>query len=378
MALSLFDIQTPLNRDSVRALLLSYLDAAGFPVTAWQDEGSAKSLVEMCAQLAAEQSKPVALLAKMGLLDTSEDDFLTAKVKSDFDEDRNAAVATVMPVRLVNASATTYVKGASEIIVTSSSGRTYSNAAGATVTAGATTVVNFTAEVAGAAGNVPAQTMQLTTPLAGVTAIFDGGFITAGADAESDVALRERARTKWATLRTEKIKAGITNLVRTAAPSVTGHAIDDDNPRGPGTLDVYLAGDNATAGSGDVALVQAALDGALFGTGTEEPAGLAVAAPTLALDLEATVYVRGVTAEAATTALTTAWQAFLVSVPVGGFDLSPGPTNVILPGQIVDALAEVPGVISTAVTNVTDQVDVPAFTKVLEGTTSFTVVVLAN
>jgi uncharacterized phage protein gp47/JayE len=376
--LSLFDVQTPLARDSIRSLLLSLLDAAGFPVDAWQDEGSARALVEMAAQLGAEQSKPVALLAKMPFLDTSEADFLSAKLKSDFDEERNPAVATVMPVRLVNAGSTTYSKNAREIILTSSSGRTYSNVAGASVTAAATTIVNFVAEVAGAAGNVPAQTMQLTTPLAGVTAIFDGGFITAGADEESDPAARERARTKWATLRTEKIRAGITNLVRTAAPSVTGHSIDDENPRGPGTLDVYLAGDNATAGSGDVTLVQTALDGALFGTGTDEPAGLAIAAPTLALDLDATVYVRGVTEEAALTALTAAWQAFLVTVPVGGFDLSPGPQNVILPGQIVDAFSEVAGVVSTAVELGADQIDVPAHTKVLEGTTTFTIVVLAN
>jgi uncharacterized phage protein gp47/JayE len=377
MPLSLFDVQTPLSVDSVRALLLSLLDDAGFPVESWQDEGTAKALVEMAAHLAAQQSQPVALLAKMGFLDTSEDDFLTALMKSDYDEDRNVAVATVMPVRLINASNTTYSKGASEIILTSASGRTYSNAAGASVTANATTVVNFTAEVAGAAGNVPAQTMQLTTPMAGVTAAFDGGFLTAGSDAESDIAVRERARTKWARLRTETIRAGITNLVRTAAPNVTGHSIDDENPRGPGTLDVYLAGDNATAGSGDVALVQTALDAALFGTGTDEQAGLAIAAPTQTQDLNATVYVRGVTETAALTDLTAAWRAFLVTIPVGGFDLSPGPQNVILPGQIVDAFAEVAGVVSTSL-DVEAPIAVPLHTKVLEGAINITVVVLAN
>jgi uncharacterized phage protein gp47/JayE len=375
--LSLFDIQTPLARDSVRATLLEMLDAAGFPVESWQDESAARAFVELAAQLGATQSEPVALLAKMGFLDTGEADFLTAKLKSDYDEDRNAAVPTVMPVRLVNASATTYVKGAGTIILTSATGRTYSNPAGATFTASTTTIVNFQAEVAGAAGNVPAQTMQLTTPLAGVTALFDGGFITAGADEERDAAARERARTKWATLRTEKIRAGITNLVRNAAPSVTGHSIDDDNPRGPGTLDVYLAADNATAGGADVALVQTALDGALFGTGTDESAGLAIAAPTLALDLEATVYVRGVTEEAAMTALLAAWQAFLLTVPVGGFDMSPGPQNVILAGQIVDALAEVAGVVSTELDD-GETIDIPAHTKVIEGAFSVTIVVLAN
>jgi len=233
------------------------------------------------------------------------------------------------------------------------------------------------ADVPGAAGNIPAQTLTPVTALAGVTAIFDGTFTSAGADAEGDPQFRERARTKWGTLRAEKISAGVLNLVRSAAPSVHGVSLDQENPRGPGTLDVYLAAENATAGVSDVAAVQTALDGALFGTGTDEPAGLAIAAPTMNLNLQATVYVRGLTAEAALTALLEAYQAFLTTVPVGGFDLSPGPENVILPGQITDVLSSVAGVVSAAITSPTsDPILVAPHTKVLEGTTVFSIVVL--
>jgi uncharacterized phage protein gp47/JayE len=382
MPLSLFDVQTPLSRESVRELLIALLKAADFPVDSWQDESAARAFLELAAQLGAEQSKPVALLAKMPFLPTAEADFLDAKVKSDYDEERSAAVATVMPVRLVNDSGTTYSKGARTIILTSRTGRTYSNVAGVSVTANDETTSDFEAEVAGAAGNVPAQTMQLTTPMAGVTAIFDGAFTTAGADAESDPNLRTRASSKWATLRTEKINAGILNLVRSAAPNLVGVSIDDENPRGAGTVDVYLAGENATAGSGDVDAVQDALDGALFGTGTEEPAGLAIAAPTQVLDIEVTVYVRGVTAEAAQSALLLAWQDFLTTVPVGGFDLSPGPQNVILPGQITDVLGDVDGVVSSALTTpalgADEPIAVSPHTKVLEGASTFNVIVLSS
>lgn len=381
MPLSLFDLQTPVTRESVRALLIGLLADAEFPVDAWQDEGAARAFVELQAHLGAQQSEPVALMAKMAFLSSALADYLDALVKSNYDEIRNGAVATVMPVRFVNASATTYVMSASSVVLMSSNGRTYSLLSGGTITAGTTTTLDVRAEVAGAAGNVPAQTLQLVTPLAGVTAIFDGTFTIAGADAESDPNLRERARTKWATLRAEKIAAGVLNLVRSAAPSVHGVSIDDENPRGPGTLDVYLAAENATAGVSDVAAVQAALDGALFGTGTDEEAGLAIAAPTLDLDLEATVYVRGLTPEAAQTALLAAHQAFLLTVPVGGFDLRPGPQNVILPGQITDALSGVAGVVSASVTATAvsvklEEIAVPPHTKVLEGTTVFTIVVL--
>src|SRR5690606_40049791 len=68
--------------------------------------------------------------------------------------------------------------------------------------------------------------------------------------------------------------------------------------------------------------------------GTEEPAGLAVAAPVQVVDLAATVYVRGADATDVRTRLEAAWEDFLVEIPLGGFDLSPGPTNVVQRGQI--------------------------------------------
>jgi uncharacterized phage protein gp47/JayE len=379
MALSLFDLQTPVSRESVRAYLEGLLIAEGFPVTAWQPESAARAFLELQAQAGAQQSVPVAALAKMGFLSTSEADFLTALVKSNYDEDRTPAVATVLPVSMINASATTYVKGAREIVIQARNGRNFYNTAAASVTANATTSVSFTAELAGAAGNIPGQDLTLVTPLAGVTARFSGSLTTSGADEEGDPQIRERASSKWATLRIEKINPGIVNLARNAAPSVHGVAIDDENPRGPGTLDVYLAADNATAGAADVALVQTALNGALFGTGTAEVAGLAIAAPTLVLDLAMTVYVRGLSAVDATAALAAAWTAFLLTVPVGGFDLSPGPQNVILPDQITDWMGAIPGVIASSVTLPTaDPILVPLYTKVLEGSVAFNVVVLGT
>ncbi len=381
MPLSLFDLQTPVSRESVRALLISFLEDLSFPVDAWQDESAARSYLELAAHLGAQQSEPVALMAKMAFLQSAVADYLDALVQSHYDEARNSAVAAVLSVRMVNAGAVAYPVTAGAVILQSSTGRTFSNILGGTIVANGTTTLSFVAEVAGAAGNVPAQTLQIVTPLAGVSAIFDGLLVFAGSDAEGDPAFRERARTKWATLRTEKIAAGILNLVRSAAPAVHGVSIDDENPRGPGTLDVYLAAENATAGVSDVAAVQTALDGALFGTGTDEVAGLAIAAPTIDLDLEATVYVRGLTPEAAQTALLEAIDAFLLTVPVGGFDLRPGPQNVILPGQITNALDDIDGVVSSSVTATSvsvglEEIAVPPHTKVLEGTTIFTIVVL--
>lgn len=376
MPLSLSELQTPLSRDSIRAVLESLLTCLQFPVTAWQAESNARAFLEIASALGASLSEPVSELAKMGHLDTANADFLDALVLSHYDERRQAAVASKFIVQLKNNSSTTYTPAASAIVVRSDTGRTFSNKdAGATLTAGATTPVTVTAEVPGSAGNIKAQTLELVTPFAGVVATFDGVFLNAGSDSESDANLRTRARGKWGTLRTEKIVAGVENLIRTAVPGIHGISIDDENPRGPGTLDVYLAADTATAGSSDVAAAQTALDGALFGTGTDEPAGLAIAAPTVELPLTMTVYTRGVDEAETFNLLVAAWRAFLLTVPVGGFDLRPGPTNIVKVDQITTYLAaNVPGIVSITITSPAADFSVAAHTKVLEGAMNFTLV----
>lgn len=379
MSIALSDLQKPLTRESVRAVLLELLGCLGFPVDSWQDEGNARSLVEMAAALGAEQSKPVAALARMAVITSAEADYLDAVVKSYYDETRAAAVATVLPVRFVKPAAGSTTFAAGKITVQASNGRTLHNANSVTINQGTTDGQSFVADLAGSLGNVGAQQFVLVTPIAGVTAFFDGTLTTAGADAESDGALRSRAIAKWGALRVEKVQLGLESLARNAAPNVLLVAVDDDNPRGPGTVDVYLAGEDSTAGSGDVATVQAALDGALFGTGSSVAAGLAIAAPTTTQNVAATVYIRGRTAAAVSTDLAAAWTAFVRSIPLGGFDLTPGPTNALLKGQIIEALGAVDGVVSIQLaTPSAELTTIAAFTKVLEGTSDFTIVSLAG
>lgn len=374
MPLLLSEVQTPLSRESIRTVLESLLTCLEFPVTAWQAESAARAFLEVAAMLGAEQSKPVAELAKMGFLDTATATFLDALLLSHYDETRLPAVASRFDITMKNSSTSNYPLTVGAVVVRSDTGRTFSNQTAPTLTAGTTQTVEVLAEVPGAAGNIKAQTLELVTPFAGVSAVFAGTFTAAGSDAESDPNARARARTKWATLRTEKISAGILNLVRTAVPAMHGISIDDENPRGPGTVDVYLAADTATAGVSDVATVQTALDSALFGTGTAVQAGLAIAAPTVTLNLAATVYTKGLNETDALNLLTAEWRAFLLTIPVGGFDLSPGPQNVVLKSQVETALSKITGVTAIDVTSLAESTAISGHTKVLEGTIAFTLV----
>lgn len=379
MPLSQVDLQTPLKKEDVRDMLEVLLEDAGFPIDAWQDEGVARAYLETSAALGAVMSERVATLAKQGYLSTAEADFLTALVKSNFDEDRNLALSSVFPVTMANGGAVTHVTPAETIVVRSDDGQTFTNTSAEVLPAHTETIITMKAQAPGAAGNIEAQTLELVTPLAGVVPEFLGAFTTAGADEESDPKLAERARTKWGILRVEKVREGVLNLARNASAAIHGVAIDDENPRGPGTVDVFLAAQNATAGGADVAAVQAALDAAFFGNGTLDQLVQAFPAPTQTQAVAATIYVRGTTLALIEDALDAAWTDFLAEIPVGGFDLTPGPEHVIPRAMIISALAGAdPNILAVDVTTPAADVTVDGTTKILDGGTTFTVVVLAS
>jgi uncharacterized phage protein gp47/JayE len=382
MALNLTDLQTPVTKESVRAVILDLLDGLNFPIDSWQDESAGRSFVETQAHLLAVQSQSVAQLALMMFLQTATGSFLDALVQSHFDTTRNPAVASVFVVDFVNDGAATHNVTPGSVLLRASNGQIFQSNETVTVPAHTSTPVEVVAQIAGAAGNVGAQDLELVTPLAGVIAEYDGTQITSGADVESDTKLRERASSKWGALRVEKVDLGLISLARETAPGVHGVSIDSDNPRGPGTVDVYLASETGTIGSGDLALVQTALDAALFGTGDEEVAGLAVAAPLQIVNLAATVYARGADPIDVVQRLTAAWDDFLLDVPLGGFDLSPGPTNVVQRAQISTELIRraytdsASPIVSLDVTTPSADLTIGLHTKAVKGTVSFTVVAL--
>lgn len=374
MPLLVKDIQTPQTLEEIRAFLFEKLSELNFPVTAWQDEGAARCFVELTAALGAELSSTISGLALQAFLDDATGKFLQKKTESEFDEPVFAATRAVFPVSFINSGAGNPVIQARQLVLRASNGVEFTNQATFTATALSTVIRDVEARNPGSDGNVPAQFLELVTPVAGVRAQFLGVITSVGSDEESDAKLKERARSKWGTLRVTKIRAGVENLVRNAAPAIFSVGIDDQNPRGPGTVDVYLAGENATAGGADVSDVQDALDLAFFGNGTEDKQVLAIAAPTLAVDLVVTVYATGVEEADLLTSLETKWREFLAGVPIGGFDLSPGPVNILLQSQVVDELGDIAGVTAMSMTDPALSTSIPLNTKLIEGAISITIV----
>lgn len=377
MPLSLTELQNPITREQVRELLIDLLKQLDFPVEAWQPKGTARANLEATSALGAQFTQILATLARMGFLDTAAEDYLTALAHSHYDELRNGAVDAVLTMSVVNSGTATYVLAAKDLLIKAKNGKLFENVNPETITPTSQMDILVKSQIPGGDGNLIAQKMELVSPLAGVTITFESQINSAGSDEERDPELAERCRTKWGLLRIDKALPGVINLARNATPAVHGVSVDADNPRGPGTLDVYVASPTSTAGSGDVALVQIGLDNAFFGNTPSFALAEAFPAEEAELPLEVVAYVRGVTEEAMETEMDLAWDKFLLTVPLGGFDLTPGPQNIILKSQIECLFKDLKGAVTIDVILPKKDVFFVKAQKIIRSIADFRVVVLA-
>lgn len=339
MTLSLADLRTPATKAQKLDFLLTEAKALGFSTDSWQPGSVQRTILEVVAAGWAEATKAVAAIADAAYLELAAGDALDELVKSHYDDARTAAVKTQGTVKLTDSGAGPYVIAVGESVVSDvTNGYTYRNTTGGTLPASGTLDLTYEAETAGDDQNVGNGTITvLNTPLAGVTVNNPdpgtGSWITqTGADAETDAALRVRMKAKWATLSLAKPAEAYINIV-TAVAGIASAAVDAANPRGAGTVDVYVAAATAAAGSGDVALAQTEVD-------KNRPVSadvLVIAAPTHTITVSGTVYTTDASSEALA-AMKDAIKAYVHGAPLGGFDASPGDGNVIPRDGIIAAI----------------------------------------
>lgn len=282
MTYTLSDLLVPPNEAQVTTTLLAALTSVGFPVTSWPAGGAGRTLVQSFARVLADGLGLVSNVARGGLLDLapgtdpgSPGDWLTLFAASHYGLPRRAAAFGTAKVRLTVASgAGPYTITPGQLWATSAQGRRYNSANTTNVTAlaGPSTVdIDLRAENAGAAYNLAlGAVLTLETPLPGVTAATiesSGGsgtaMVIAGTDQERDAALRARCRSRWATIGLQKTAPAYDALAR-QVPSVgdplvslvTRTKIDDTNPRGAGTVDVWIAGESGPLSAPEAAAVR--------------------------------------------------------------------------------------------------------------------------
>jgi phage-related baseplate assembly protein len=169
---TLASLLAPPSSDQVKASLLSFLQAQGFPVTDWEEGGVARTLVEMIATSIAELNKLVALIAASGFVAFSNGDWLTLVAQEVYALSRNQATFTQGVVLLTDsAGAGPFTILPGQLWFGATDGKRFTNTVGAVLPKNGKVSLTVQAESPGVNYNVPTGSVTtLLTPLPGVTA----------------------------------------------------------------------------------------------------------------------------------------------------------------------------------------------------------------
>jgi len=360
--LSIQKIRTLVSRTQALDWISSLLTSIGFDTTSWQDGSFERTHLVTIATIAADLAEVARIYTKLSVNGYSSGDALTELSLSRFSNARGAGARAAGPMTLRSVAKTPYDIKPGQLIATTRDGVRFRNTTGTTIFASDGNVVsatcNWEAVLEGVTGNVPKGTVnRLETPLAGVTISNDVGnpwfSIRAGKDPERDDTLQRRNATKFARLSAELTAAAYENIaINLGASKVTLH---DQNPRGPGTLDVYVAGQNSVLSDAEMATMQAEFAKRIFFTTAAwahpwvdgaNPSRVAIRKPdTQALNFTATVYhSASVKASDVRADVAAALNGLLARTPIGGFSFTPGPQNILPVDDIVEAIRAVDGV----------------------------------
>lgn len=340
--------------------LASFLDVfrtAGFAVDSWRAGGGFHTLTRACARGLTGLSEVVQQIARGGFLDLASGAWLTLLARSWFGVTRRPASYTFQTLRLSStAGAPPYTIVPGQVWASTSAtpgqGYRFNNTTGGTLPSGGTLAVTIKAESPGAAYNVDLHTVSvMVTALPGVTC-DNIAVVTEGLNEESDPELKNRCRNRWPTLSgPEHLPGGAYEFLATtdpltgeARPGVTRAYCDIDNPDGPGTIRVYLAGPEGPVSGAVVTSVDAEL---------QPRRGVSCTLATLSaveeeITPEGTVWVYGVTVGVAEAAGRAALDALLAAAPIGGYVW--GSSRGIFRDELERALRAVPGVVRVALT----------------------------
>jgi uncharacterized phage protein gp47/JayE len=279
--------------------------------------------------------------------------------RSSYANEPKPAQQTKGPATLTSKSTSAYVIQVGQLIASTDNDVDFTNTSSGTLAAGGTLELQWQAVLAGAAGNVPNDAIRrLKTPLAGVTVANPAGpsgiwYTTSGADPEPAPTMRERNRTKWGTLNQVSMPSdGYRNLAL-SVPAVTRVYVDDLNPRGPNTLDVYMATSTGPAGPTELAAAQALFDVKR----SPDARPLALAPTPLTQSVLGVVHIaRALNTAAKQAEVLKAIDDFLRSVPIGGTVLPPATNGVIPYSELLSAVSTLRGVVGFRPTSISTDV----------------------
>jgi hypothetical protein len=193
------------------------------------------------------------------------------------------------------------------------------NESAVTLATSSTTYVRFTATTIGTAGNQTAGNighLVVAEPGLTISSIATHAQAVFARDKETTTEATRRALGKWATLGAGWTRDAFDYLIPLFAPEVTRWIVLDDNPNGPGTIEVVMANANGPSSPAENAAVLAGLGSAAkmtLGTG-----GLSVISATpKIIPVAATIYGDGTNPDLLTDCIANL-EAFERAFPIGG------------------------------------------------------------
>lgn len=267
-------LKTGLTFDQALEELRELAESQGINTAGWRVGSPEYTMLQMLALYYSEQSQRVAQSSLNQINQFASGAALTYLADSHFDNQRIEATGTIGNMIVTGSSA--FVPRTfqpTELKVTDGSYVFY-NVNQFTITNLVPYVTeSFQAEALGSAYNIsPDSTLSTVETNIGFTVTNPSNsgsntWITQfGGDEESDRALQLRNQLKYSSLQTGDLTIDrVKYLCLSASIANTYVSIDDSNPRGAATANIYLSNDTSTATSASVAAAQLAMNQAFFG-----------------------------------------------------------------------------------------------------------------
>jgi uncharacterized phage protein gp47/JayE len=248
--------------EQARADIFTELAGVGIDATGWDDRSVHRALVELDARARSKGDAIRADLVRAGFLDTAAlagDEWVDRLALGFYNLTRMPSTRAIHTVRFTNnASGGPYPLNLGQVQALAGLGSgvvSFRNSEVRTLAAGAGKFVDvqFTADLGGLVGNVPIGAInRLATGLPGVT-VASTELVKAGAEAESNANLVARCRARWSAGSAGGSRDAFIQwiaeafLAQSLTSTLTKYRLDDSNPNGPGSVDLYLASDAGPA-----------------------------------------------------------------------------------------------------------------------------------
>lgn len=241
---------------------LEVAQAIGLPVTSWRSGDPTRSLYRYMADALAAREQVGSEFIRAGFLSTAEGDWKTVVASETYGVERTEAVESTPTATLTNAGGGFYEIAPGDLTLkASSTGATFHNTTGGTLSAGVTLAFSLIADEAGSAGTVAANEIdELVTTLLGVSVVSSTYGV--GTDAQSDDELEDQCNDTLGALSPNGPADAYEYVAKNSA--LTGvtevNRARSSNDSTAGTVSVHVASASGAVSAPSLAAIQDALE----------------------------------------------------------------------------------------------------------------------